>query len=399
MLFVRVVTLLGFIRGFAECSLPKDDGFLNSNATLRTLSSDQTESENDSKAGDDFSGSGSSNSEIESSEAIQNSDEVSNLVGEFVYLCTPRDVFVANHELDCVVDIASATGDVLSTEAPVPGDLPTRVSIRRMDRDEDEESLKLSTNSFYLRRTMIALQMVNFLACAYRLYNILGAAAAIFREYGYHGGLFLIWSATVIFSMYTFDGNTFSPDFTGTFLCCLIIRFMIDASLCRGLHGENTDVAVYEMEFSSSNSSYMLLLAEISSIVSVLMRVHSPHWWLFSVASFVFVLWVIRDIHVLGHVNNAIVTDGEIRNARFLISVVRAANAYSPPSLEVIERNPQCSVCLCPLDANDRSLSMLACGHVFHRKCLFKWVQQQMGYTCPNCRIPYVEDAGQWPEN
>ena len=53
---------------------------------------------------------------------------------------------------------------------------------------------------------------------------------------------------------------------------------------------------------------------------------------------------------------------------------------------------PDCSICIntIKLDKYDKNIVILNCGHVYHKKCLNKWVKKQIQSinkpNCPMCR-------------
>jgi len=48
----------------------------------------------------------------------------------------------------------------------------------------------------------------------------------------------------------------------------------------------------------------------------------------------------------------------------------------------------ECSICLTPLDKNDKSLiTVNCCNHQFHVKCYLQWMSRKR--TCPLCRNLY----------
>ncbi|KAL3649806.1 hypothetical protein CASFOL_006209 [Castilleja foliolosa] len=53
-------------------------------------------------------------------------------------------------------------------------------------------------------------------------------------------------------------------------------------------------------------------------------------------------------------------------------------------SLPELPREVECCVCLCRFEAEEE-VSELSCKHVFHRRCLDKWFDNQH-ITCPLCR-------------
>ncbi|CAI9116381.1 OLC1v1017511C1 [Oldenlandia corymbosa var. corymbosa] len=52
-----------------------------------------------------------------------------------------------------------------------------------------------------------------------------------------------------------------------------------------------------------------------------------------------------------------------------------------PPS----DSSPECSICLSEYADGDKA-RQLRCNHVFHNKCLDKWLQAGSHATCPLCR-------------
>lgn len=61
--------------------------------------------------------------------------------------------------------------------------------------------------------------------------------------------------------------------------------------------------------------------------------------------------------------------------------LLKAFERALPPSRSAPEQN--CVICMTEL-LNCRRLS--TCGHLFHYKCLFKWIQNKK--DCPVCRAP-----------
>jgi hypothetical protein len=52
------------------------------------------------------------------------------------------------------------------------------------------------------------------------------------------------------------------------------------------------------------------------------------------------------------------------------------------------ESAPACAVCVEDIDVGQR-VSRLACGHIFHARCLLTWLQR--ADSCPNCRLRLEE--------
>ncbi|CAN6466269.1 unnamed protein product [Victoria cruziana] len=49
------------------------------------------------------------------------------------------------------------------------------------------------------------------------------------------------------------------------------------------------------------------------------------------------------------------------------------------------EQGTLCCVCLCSMERRDKVRKLHNCRHVFHQKCLDRWVDQGQ-HTCPLCR-------------
>lgn len=56
------------------------------------------------------------------------------------------------------------------------------------------------------------------------------------------------------------------------------------------------------------------------------------------------------------------------------------SNTYQETTYILINQNEQHSNIYCKLKT---------CNHIFHVKCITQWFQQQLQYTCPNCRCVY----------
>lgn len=49
-------------------------------------------------------------------------------------------------------------------------------------------------------------------------------------------------------------------------------------------------------------------------------------------------------------------------------------------------RNPQCCICLNNIRKGSTVVSMPLCGHLYHKACLFNWVDLSKNTFCPYCR-------------
>ena len=49
-------------------------------------------------------------------------------------------------------------------------------------------------------------------------------------------------------------------------------------------------------------------------------------------------------------------------------------------------RNPQCCICLDEIKKNCMIVSMPLCGHLYHKACLFNWVDLSKNTFCPYCK-------------
>ena len=49
-----------------------------------------------------------------------------------------------------------------------------------------------------------------------------------------------------------------------------------------------------------------------------------------------------------------------------------------------MEKNEDCSVCLCEINYNEIDIIELDCGHNYHKECIDTWLKERN--TCPCCR-------------
>ncbi|XP_058108810.1 brassinosteroid-responsive RING protein 1 [Magnolia sinica] len=61
---------------------------------------------------------------------------------------------------------------------------------------------------------------------------------------------------------------------------------------------------------------------------------------------------------------------------------------------EVSDRQPNgdatCAVCLNKLRCHDKVWELRSCCHVFHKRCLDRWLDHDEHKTCPLCRAPLL---------
>ncbi|KAG9451626.1 hypothetical protein H6P81_011591 [Aristolochia fimbriata] len=81
---------------------------------------------------------------------------------------------------------------------------------------------------------------------------------------------------------------------------------------------------------------------------------------------------------------------------RFMAAVEEKSPAtrYEKGSTEAVA---ECAVCLCVVEEGEE-VRELQCGHVYHRECLDRWLEQS-GVTCPLCRRSVLMDEAlieQW---
>ena len=60
--------------------------------------------------------------------------------------------------------------------------------------------------------------------------------------------------------------------------------------------------------------------------------------------------------------------------------------AHKEPSTVVRGRNPSCCICLNKIRVGAVVVSMPLCGHLYHKACLFNWVDLSKNTFCPYCR-------------
>ncbi|OVA09416.1 zinc finger protein [Macleaya cordata] len=49
-----------------------------------------------------------------------------------------------------------------------------------------------------------------------------------------------------------------------------------------------------------------------------------------------------------------------------------------------------CAVCLCEFESQDEIRPLMTCSHIFHRRCLDRWMDHGKRLTCPMCRTPVM---------
>ena len=71
--------------------------------------------------------------------------------------------------------------------------------------------------------------------------------------------------------------------------------------------------------------------------------------------------------------------------AKELQPSIRDLEPYRKVSVSDLEQ--QCTLCLCNYEAGEFKRT-LPCSHVFHKKCVDKWIIEKN--TCPNCRAKII---------
>lgn len=94
------------------------------------------------------------------------------------------------------------------------------------------------------------------------------------------------------------------------------------------------------------------------------------------------------------HLNNNLIYMNYGFQAVAIESVASASSTFKKFNIDVVvvceEKDTSCSICLVCLDAEQEEEKEIVeivrtnCGHVFHSKCLAKWVPHNT--TCPMCR-------------
>lgn len=59
---------------------------------------------------------------------------------------------------------------------------------------------------------------------------------------------------------------------------------------------------------------------------------------------------------------------------------------YNGPCTVVGGSAPQCCICLDEIKKNCMIVSMPLCGHIYHKACLFNWVDLSKNTFCPYCK-------------
>ncbi|CAN8245458.1 unnamed protein product [Cochlearia groenlandica] len=75
--------------------------------------------------------------------------------------------------------------------------------------------------------------------------------------------------------------------------------------------------------------------------------------------------------------------------AREILPVVRFSDLTRPGSESGSEC---CAVCLYDFESEDEIRRLTNCRHIFHRKCLDRWMMDFNQMTCPLCRTQFITD-------
>ncbi|KAM1237180.1 hypothetical protein ACFX13_038918 [Malus domestica] len=58
---------------------------------------------------------------------------------------------------------------------------------------------------------------------------------------------------------------------------------------------------------------------------------------------------------------------------------------------DLVDPPESCAVCLCEFESEDEIRRLTNCCHVFHKRCVDRWVGYEQK-TCPLCRTPFISE-------
>ncbi|XP_050373957.1 E3 ubiquitin-protein ligase RHA2A-like [Argentina anserina] len=142
-----------------------------------------------------------------------------------------------------------------------------------------------------------------------------------------------------------------------------------------GLQGQLSDL--------SSDSIPVLFIALIATFVAHLRS---------SLGSFLHSLGLSRHHHRQAPVDDGILSSvgSGLANLAILAEQLNLNSLFSYSHQRSGGASPDCVVCLSTLRDGD-CVRMLSCHHVFHKHCFDGWLNQ-MNFTCPICRSPFVNE-------
>lgn len=74
------------------------------------------------------------------------------------------------------------------------------------------------------------------------------------------------------------------------------------------------------------------------------------------------------------------------RERRKQVEKVLKSKVYDPS-----DKDTSCVVCLEEFSSRDKQIKQLPCRHLFHRKCISKWLDHDL--RCPTCRTDILSSA------
>ena len=90
---------------------------------------------------------------------------------------------------------------------------------------------------------------------------------------------------------------------------------------------------------------------------------------------------------------NLIIKDNNMTNIK-LININNVNNKFFKNNRSIRNnKNLFCTICQNTIDKGEHKVELNKCCHVFHRKCLNKYIKSTLvDFSCPNCKKSYKED-------
>jgi len=84
-------------------------------------------------------------------------------------------------------------------------------------------------------------------------------------------------------------------------------------------------------------------------------------------------------------------------NNKFLLSGLKKYQKINKLD-QLITEQSVCSICLCSYQSGEYKRT-LNCNHIFHKKCVDKWLLKSNKMDCPICRMSHIPLTGTGIEN
>ncbi|KAM0949254.1 putative chromatin regulator PHD family [Dioscorea sansibarensis] len=81
-------------------------------------------------------------------------------------------------------------------------------------------------------------------------------------------------------------------------------------------------------------------------------------------------------------------------SAQTVRKILQVATYRDIVAADAGEEGPTCAVCLNQVRSRDRVWELRNCSHIFHKRCLDRWLDHDDQFTCPLCRAPLLASRG-----